>query len=209
MTKRILVLGALLACICIAYSGNVWAQAGVDTPECRAVQLAAQEAVLTGGPYKNHGELVSTAAHVVDAAVTAGEIDEECASCIMNQFARRIPIADQEPCGPDSPNPECEGADCSTFQPCNTPNSCSQPVCVTTDPPGGACVEGTTACAGLVLCPNGGGDCPPGSVCAVGTCCGENVCVPESAFCVPTSDGASAPVPAPVTSTGRTIATPQ
>jgi hypothetical protein len=67
--------------------------------ECLAVQLAAQAAVAGGGPYRNHGQLVSTAAHVVSPAEEAGEITEECASCIMNQFARRIPIAEQTSCG--------------------------------------------------------------------------------------------------------------
>lgn len=72
---------------------------GVGSPACLRVQRAAQAAVLAGLPYSNHGKLVSTAAHVVSAAENAGEIDEECASCIMNQFARSIPIEDQVPCG--------------------------------------------------------------------------------------------------------------
>jgi len=73
---------------------KVWAQ-GVGSPECLMVQLDAQAAVTAGGPYLRHGHLVRTAAAVVDAAVVAGDIDEECASCIMNQFARGIPIAEQ------------------------------------------------------------------------------------------------------------------
>ena len=75
----------------------------VGSRECRSVQLAAQAAVASGGPYRNHGQLVRTAAHVVDAAVTAGAITEECASCIVSQFARRIPIEDQTPCGEEAP----------------------------------------------------------------------------------------------------------
>lgn len=80
-----------------------WAQVpgDVGSEECREVQLEAQTAVVNGGPYKNHGKLVSTAAHVVSAAEDAGEITEECASCIMHQFARRIPIEQQTPCGPE------------------------------------------------------------------------------------------------------------
>src|SRR5207249_8136303 len=66
---------------------------------CRATQLDAQAAVQAGEPYRNHGQLVSTAAQVVSEAVESGAIDEDCASCIMNQFARGIAIADQTPCG--------------------------------------------------------------------------------------------------------------
>jgi len=78
-----------------------WATDGGDvgSAECRQVQLAAQDAVAGGGPYKNHGALVATAAKVVSPAETPGEITAECASCIMNQFARGIAIADQAPCG--------------------------------------------------------------------------------------------------------------
>jgi hypothetical protein len=71
----------------------------VRSAECRRVQLEAQAAVLAGAPYRNHGGMVSTAAKVVSAAVAAGRIDEDCASCIVNQFARNVPIAEQEPCG--------------------------------------------------------------------------------------------------------------
>jgi hypothetical protein len=75
---------------------------GVGSPECLSVQLAAQAAVLAGMPYSNHGQLVSTAAHVVGNAENAGTIDSDCASCIINQFARRIPIDEQTPCGEDT-----------------------------------------------------------------------------------------------------------
>lgn len=62
----------------------------VGTPECREVQLAAQAAVVNGMPYTNHGQMVRTAARVTSLAEEAGEITEECASCIVRQFARRI-----------------------------------------------------------------------------------------------------------------------
>lgn len=45
--------------------------------------------------------------------------------------------------------------------------------------------EGTPGCGGndfcsnLVTCPNGQSDCPAGTFCAVGTCCGDNVCVAD------------------------------
>jgi hypothetical protein len=85
---------------------QVWAQdAGdVGSPECGSAQLAAQNAVASGGPYKNHGQLVSTAATVVSPLDEAGTITDECASCIMNQFARSIPIDQQKPCGIVSPS---------------------------------------------------------------------------------------------------------
>jgi len=75
---------------------------GVGSVECLRVQAAAQQAVLDGMPYGNHGELVRTAAHVVSAAEAAGTIDSGCAGCIVSQFARRIPIEDQTPCGEES-----------------------------------------------------------------------------------------------------------
>jgi hypothetical protein len=134
-------------------------------------------------------------ANMVGPHVEAGDIDSVCASCIVHQFARRIPIAEQEPCGPDSPDPECEGATCATFTPCNLPNNCTSPVCVTIAEGGGVCVEGTTPCAGLIPCPGGTGDCPPGSLCAIETCCGDPVCVPESVFCP--EGGGAAPAAAP------------
>jgi len=87
------------------------------------------------------------------------------------------------------PNPECVGASCSTFIQCSSGNpDC---ICVTTDQ-GGLCVPGSTACGGLVVCPNGTADCPTGELCAVNTCCGGPVCVPLELACV--LDGGAAPL---------------
>jgi len=98
----------ILACIgvsgmFVALAPRVWGQAAGDvgSVECRVVQLDVQGAITSGGPYKNLGQLVSAAANVVSAAEEAGEITEECSSCIMNQFARRVPIGDQIACGPN------------------------------------------------------------------------------------------------------------
>jgi len=155
---------------------------------CREVQLDAQAAVAAGGPYKNHGRLVSTAANVVSPAEEAGYIDEDCASCIMHQFARGDDP--QLPCGPDVPEPpdvpECSPATCETFTACNAGGNCGDDgVCVQTDATasGGTCVAGSTPCDGLNLCPNGTSDCAAGEICAVQTCCGNPVCVPPAAFC--------------------------
>lgn len=81
-----------------------WAQVpgDVGSTECREAQLAAQAAVTNGGPYQNHGRLVSTAAHVVSPAAAAGTITTECASCIMHQFAQSIPVEEQTPCGTEA-----------------------------------------------------------------------------------------------------------
>lgn len=84
---------------------RAWAQepGDVGTVECRAVQTDAQNAVRKLGQVKTHGKLVSTAAKVVSAAQDAGQITEECASCIVSQFARRVTVSEQTPCGPNCP----------------------------------------------------------------------------------------------------------
>jgi hypothetical protein len=89
---------------------------------------------------------------------------------------------DTSGCG--NPNPECIGATCSTFIPCASSGSCQAPVCATTAGGGGVCVEGETPCAGLLPCTTSA-DCPNAGICAVGSCCGQPVCVPRSAFCLP------------------------
>jgi hypothetical protein len=178
--KRAASLAMLAMACCCLFSSQAFAQAGVGTTECRQVQLDAQAAVAAGEPYRNHGAMVSVAAAVVDAAVTAGTIDAECASCIMHQFAKKVAIADQEACGPDSPNPECAAAQCGTFVSCSQP--CDPSGCVALAEGGGLCVT-NISCGGLVPCPGGSGDCPSGSLCAVNTCCSGPVCVPPEAFC--------------------------
>jgi hypothetical protein len=59
---------------------------------CREAQLEAQSTVQVGNPYKNHGQMVRTAANLVSEYEHAGMITEECSSCIMSQFGRDIPI---------------------------------------------------------------------------------------------------------------------
>jgi len=65
---------------------------------CGMAQLIVQEAVASGGPYRNHGQMVKTAAHAANPYLYEGAISEECHSCIVSQFARRIPIEQQEVC---------------------------------------------------------------------------------------------------------------
>jgi hypothetical protein len=105
MKQRCLeVTAGLLAVLIGGFVGTrpqAWAQAPGDigSAECWEAQVGAQTAIESGGPYKNHGQSVRAVANVVGAAVAAGTITEACASCITNQFARRIPIAEQAPCG--------------------------------------------------------------------------------------------------------------
>lgn len=176
------------------------------SPECRALQILVQDSVGDEDPavYRNHGAYVSTAAKMVSPYLESGMISEECASCIINQFARRIPIAEQENCGEISPNPECEAAACGTFVPCNEPTSCPSPVCAAVAEGGGVCVEGSTSCGGLQACPGGTADCTEeGALCVVDTCCGGPVCVPPSTFCE--QDGAPGGTAPVVPSEGPTL----
>jgi hypothetical protein len=78
---------------CLAFGQDVGSQF------CGQVQADAQDAVESGGDYRNHGQMVKTAANAVDPYTGTGAISEECSSCIVNQFARRIPIEEQEACG--------------------------------------------------------------------------------------------------------------
>jgi hypothetical protein len=92
------------------------------------------------------------------------------------------------------PNPECIGADCANFSNCGA-NAAALCVCFTTDI-GGFCL-GSEPCADLVRCPNGTGDCPAGTVCLIGSCCGENVCSHLSL-----ADACNTPGAAPARSAG-------
>ena len=78
-----------------------------------------------------------------------------------------------------NPDPECQGAACTTFVNCASSNpDC---VCTTTFSGGGFCVPGSTSCgAGSGAC-GPGGTCPAGELCLVDTCCGQPVCIPISA----------------------------
>ena len=99
--KRLSTLAAMGLLFAITSQASAQLPGDVGTLECGDIQSDAQTAVSSGGPYKNHGKLVSTAAQVVSPAEEGGQITAECSSCIMNQFARKIPIKDQEACGPD------------------------------------------------------------------------------------------------------------
>ena len=111
MRRWSVVFGILLG-LHMAWTQPGWAQGGfvptltpgdVGTQACREVQLAVQGEVgnETNPPYKNHGQYVRAATNAANPALQAGEITEACHSCIVSQFARSIPIGDQESCGPD------------------------------------------------------------------------------------------------------------
>ena len=154
----------------------------VGSQACGDVQIEAQEAVIDGMPYGNHGQMVKTAANVVSPYLEGEEVTEECSSCIVHQFARRIPIDEQESCGSESPNPECAAATCDTFVPCEQGGSCGSPVCGSIVEGGGVCVEGDTSCDTLLDCVTTA-DCLAGGFCSKDSCCGRNVCVPVSMQC--------------------------
>jgi hypothetical protein len=90
--------------------------ADVGTKICRDVQLLAQAAAGEEEDWLRHGQRVSAASSVVHPLVESLVITEDCSGCIMRQFARRIAVADQEPCGPDrvcgdgeiDPGEECD-----------------------------------------------------------------------------------------------------
>ena len=95
MGKRILITSIMILCLCCTMIPQALTQ---DPITCEQLQADAQALIEAGGPWKNHGKYVSTVAKFVDPYLESGEIDSVCASCIVSQFARRIPIEDQEPC---------------------------------------------------------------------------------------------------------------
>lgn len=97
MGKRILITSIMILGLCCAMIPQALTQ---DPISCEQLQADAQALVgnEADGEWKNHGQYVSTVAKFVDPYLESGEIDSVCASCIVSQFARRIPIEDQEPC---------------------------------------------------------------------------------------------------------------
>ena len=83
-----------------------------------------------------------------------------------------------------NPDPDCAGQVCGGFIGCNPEATCPTEVtgCVTLAEGGGLCIW-NIPCAGLATCTSSA-ECAPG-VCAVGTCCGVNICVPPAGFCPP------------------------
>ena len=97
MGKRILITCIMILGLCCAMIPQALTQ---DPITCEQLQANVQTLVgdEADGDWKNHGQYVSTVAKFVDQYLESGEIDSVCASCIVSQFARRIPIEDQEAC---------------------------------------------------------------------------------------------------------------
>ena len=102
MTKTLAAIAAFGLLSVLSQDALAQVAGDLGTFECRAVQTGAQTAVTNGGPYRNHGMLVRTAAKIVDTALAGSTITESCSSCIVRQFARSTPVALQEPCGADA-----------------------------------------------------------------------------------------------------------
>jgi len=85
---------------------DVWAQGDVGSRVCGEAQVACIEAI-AGDDFNNHGKKVSACAKASNT--DAGfDITDECHSCIVNQVARRIPLAEQESCGICDPTTDVE-----------------------------------------------------------------------------------------------------
>jgi hypothetical protein len=100
-----------------------------------------------------------------------------------------------------SANTGCLGATCDTYIGCDNNADC---FCGTLAE-GGTLCQTSISCEGLTPCPTGA--CPDGSVCLIGSCCGDPVCVPLSVAC--SQDNSTASVrsslpPRPPTGRGRT-----
>jgi hypothetical protein len=65
MMKKILVLLLVSLFMLVSAQANEPEPGDLGSHECRLVQLKAQAAVGAGMPYKNHGQMVSTAAKLV------------------------------------------------------------------------------------------------------------------------------------------------
>ncbi len=77
-------------------------------------------------------------------------------------------------CAPPPPG-ECDGQICGTYTfDCDPLDPTC--ICITRTDGSGTCVA-DIGCAAAVPCPGGDGDCPPGFVCAIDTCCGTPICM--------------------------------
>jgi cysteine-rich repeat protein len=204
MKSLYILMGIGLLVLGWGYSVQVEAQTpgDVGSPACRTVQQAAQVTVASGGRYKNHGKLVSTAAKVVGAAEDAGTITEACSSCIVSQFARRIPINEQNFCGPHCGDRVVQAALGEACDDGNTINGdgCSD-TCQIEGPAPSPCGNSTCATTcGDGICESGEDILSPDTFCAVDCGCGafgqQNCGIDEEApgycfcdiFCVEDGD---------------------
>jgi hypothetical protein len=152
---------AMILTVVVLFPVQVRAQSAGDvgSPECRQVQLAAQSAVAAGAPYRTKGGAVKAASRVVDPALRSGAITAECSSCIMNQFARGISIAQQRTCGPVCGNGNCQRGEDA----CNCHNDCAS-TC------GDGCCFLGNAHNGIAIIENSC-NCPADCGASCGACC--------------------------------------
>ena len=71
----------------------------VGSSSCRAVQKSIQIAFADRSGDSNHGQYISAIARSASVAQNANIITDACSSCIVDQFARKIPIVQQQTCG--------------------------------------------------------------------------------------------------------------
>ena len=92
-------------------------------------------------------------------------------------------------CGPNPCTTPCAGGACGNLPRCSANNpDC---LCFTTPEGDGACIPGSTPCAGLRPCTSSA-DCPPGYGCAVTSCCGNfGVCGPLCSDVTPAGSAVS------------------
>lgn len=102
---------------------KLWSQSsatsasGVGSPICGAVQQAIQLGFPNPSQFTNHGQYVGTIAQATTSAENAGFITTDCAGCIISQFARGLPVSQQQKCGSlVMPTQSCGEGDSTTSQ---------------------------------------------------------------------------------------------
>ena len=109
-----------------------------------------------------------------ECCVAICAIDPFCCDIEWDGTCAAEAAADPVNCPQCAPPGECVGGTCKGgFPDCGDPG-CG---CITRTDGSGFCT-GPSPCPDLTLCPLGDGDCPPGFVCAIDTCCVDPVCVP-------------------------------
>jgi len=152
-----------VVCCGIGLAPSAFAEADVGDPDCRQLQLEAQQLGDEANNIlaKNHGQWMKLVTRITSPELEAENITEECSSCIVSQYARRIPVAEQVPCGPVT---SCEPQTCGNFtldcDEAEGANCVGGPVfgCVETADGKGACVA-NFFCSNAAPCPNGHSDC--------------------------------------------------
>lgn len=83
----------------------------VGTSQCGGIQYVVQKSVGDEDPkvHQDHNAYVGSVSAIINEALQKRLIAGECSGCIIDQFARRVPIANQTLCGPiTAPTQLCE-----------------------------------------------------------------------------------------------------